>query len=221
MLLRAFHKFPILRGVVSYAVIWPSASLVQQTMAGRRWRNTQPPTNSLETPDHSRISLFQMTTTGCDASASDSTEPCSQRPPYTPGLGWPANSGNPRQLKESQYETPSRSLSWNRWPTALLRWRAFSSPWNWWRHIPWTVPSTRCRWSSGPPTQLASASGRFSKPWISPLCPRGTVSWPSVVRAFCGRYSCRTWSKWTRTGWRSKAYWRESTRRLQSAAAEG
>lgn len=39
MIRKLFHNHPILRGMVSYAVIWPTASLVQQTMAGRRWRN--------------------------------------------------------------------------------------------------------------------------------------------------------------------------------------
>lgn len=34
-----FSKYPILRGVVSYAALWPTGSLIQQTIEGRRYPN--------------------------------------------------------------------------------------------------------------------------------------------------------------------------------------
>lgn len=34
-----FSKYPILRGVVSYAALWPTGSLIQQTIEGKRFPN--------------------------------------------------------------------------------------------------------------------------------------------------------------------------------------
>lgn len=30
-------KYPLLRGMLSYSVIWPTSALIQQTIAGKTW----------------------------------------------------------------------------------------------------------------------------------------------------------------------------------------
>lgn len=30
-------RYPIMRGMISYSLIWPTGSLIQQTVEGRRW----------------------------------------------------------------------------------------------------------------------------------------------------------------------------------------
>lgn len=41
MLLQKFKilitKYPIVRGMISYSLIWPTSSLIQQTFEGKRW----------------------------------------------------------------------------------------------------------------------------------------------------------------------------------------
>lgn len=32
-----FNKYPLLRGMVSYSLIWPSSALIQQKIAGKSW----------------------------------------------------------------------------------------------------------------------------------------------------------------------------------------
>lgn len=32
-----FKKYPIVRGMVSYAIVWPVGNLAQQSIAGKRW----------------------------------------------------------------------------------------------------------------------------------------------------------------------------------------
>lgn len=34
-----FNKYPLLRGMVSYSLIWPSSALIQQKIAGKSWGN--------------------------------------------------------------------------------------------------------------------------------------------------------------------------------------
>lgn len=33
------QRYPVTRGMLSYSLIWPTSSLIQQTFEGRRWRN--------------------------------------------------------------------------------------------------------------------------------------------------------------------------------------
>lgn len=33
------RRHPIVRGMISYATIWPTSCIIQQTMAGKRWDN--------------------------------------------------------------------------------------------------------------------------------------------------------------------------------------
>lgn len=38
--LKSFYKqYPIVRGILSYAVIWPTSCICQQTFAGRTWKD--------------------------------------------------------------------------------------------------------------------------------------------------------------------------------------
>lgn len=41
MMLQKFQllikKYPILRGMISYSIIWPTSCLIQQTFEGKRW----------------------------------------------------------------------------------------------------------------------------------------------------------------------------------------
>lgn len=34
-----YKQYPIIRGIISYAVIWPTSCICQQTIAGRNWKN--------------------------------------------------------------------------------------------------------------------------------------------------------------------------------------
>lgn len=33
------HRHPIIRGMLSYAIIWPTSCIIQQTIAGKTWEN--------------------------------------------------------------------------------------------------------------------------------------------------------------------------------------
>lgn len=33
------RRHPIVRGMISYSIIWPTSSIIQQTVAGKRWDN--------------------------------------------------------------------------------------------------------------------------------------------------------------------------------------
>lgn len=33
------RRHPVVRGMISYAVIWPTSSIIQQTLAGKTWRD--------------------------------------------------------------------------------------------------------------------------------------------------------------------------------------
>ncbi|KAG4078054.1 hypothetical protein HA402_002105 [Bradysia odoriphaga] len=37
MLKSLFTKYPLVRGMVSYSLIWPTSALIQQTIAGKTW----------------------------------------------------------------------------------------------------------------------------------------------------------------------------------------
>ncbi|XP_037048572.1 mpv17-like protein [Bradysia coprophila] len=39
MLKILFTKYPLVRGMVSYSLIWPTSALIQQTIAGKTWEN--------------------------------------------------------------------------------------------------------------------------------------------------------------------------------------
>lgn len=33
------HKHPVVRGMLSYAIIWPTSCIIQQTIADKTWKN--------------------------------------------------------------------------------------------------------------------------------------------------------------------------------------
>lgn len=33
------RTYPVARGMISYAIIWPTSCLIQQSVAGKRWHN--------------------------------------------------------------------------------------------------------------------------------------------------------------------------------------
>lgn len=35
---QVWSRHPVLRGMVAYATLWPTGCLIQQTIAGKRWR---------------------------------------------------------------------------------------------------------------------------------------------------------------------------------------
>lgn len=34
-----FNRYPLLRGMVSYSIIWPTSAFIQQKIAGKPWGN--------------------------------------------------------------------------------------------------------------------------------------------------------------------------------------
>lgn len=52
---KAFTTYPVVRGMLSYSIIWPIGSLVQQTLEGRSWGKCIPTSMYSHIIDYVRI----------------------------------------------------------------------------------------------------------------------------------------------------------------------